>query len=96
MFQNIFYRYEWDEDKRLSNIEKHGIDFRVAILLFSDEKRIQRVDKRKDYNETRYQLIGAVDGTVLFAVYTKRGAKRRIISVRFATERERRIYYEQN
>jgi uncharacterized DUF497 family protein len=56
MFENIFYRYEWDEDKRLSNIEKHGIDFRVAIPLFSDRKRIQRVDKRKSYNEIRYQL----------------------------------------
>ncbi|MDR2490215.1 MAG: BrnT family toxin [Spirochaetaceae bacterium] len=85
MFENIFYRYEWDEDKRRSNIEKHGIDFRVAIPLFSDRKRIQRVDKRKNYNEIRYQLIGAVDGVVLFAVYTKRGSKRRIISVRFAT-----------
>ena len=26
--------FEWDEDKRLSNLEKHGVDFFRARLLF--------------------------------------------------------------
>ena len=26
--------YEWDEDKRLTNLEKHKLDFIDSILLF--------------------------------------------------------------
>ena len=28
--------FEFDEDKRLKNIEKHGIDFLAAKILFGD------------------------------------------------------------
>jgi uncharacterized protein len=30
----VVFEFEWDEAKRLSNIEKHGIDFKVADLVF--------------------------------------------------------------
>ena len=26
--------FEWDEAKRLANLEKHGVDFRVAAFIF--------------------------------------------------------------
>jgi uncharacterized DUF497 family protein len=96
VFWNIFFSYEWDETKRLANIEKHGVDFRVVKLVFSDKNRIERIDNRKTYGEKRYQVIGAVDGVILFVVYTKRTYKRRLISARFANKRERKRYYEQN
>jgi uncharacterized DUF497 family protein len=31
---------EWDNGKRLLNLEKHGLDFRVARLLFDGRKNI--------------------------------------------------------
>jgi uncharacterized DUF497 family protein len=93
---NIFCRFEWDEAKRLANIEKHGVDFRVVQPLFSDKNRIERIDKRRDYGEKRCQVIGAVDGAILFVVYTKRPFRRRLISARFANKRERKCYYAQN
>jgi hypothetical protein len=30
-------RFEWDEDKNIQNIEKHGIDFNFAIRIFDDK-----------------------------------------------------------
>jgi len=29
-------RFEWDENKRLYNIEKHGLDFQDADAVFKD------------------------------------------------------------
>ena len=28
--------FEWDDNKRLANIEKHGYDFRVAVTIFEE------------------------------------------------------------
>lgn len=33
--------FEWDENKREFNLEKHGIDFADAILIFDDPNRIE-------------------------------------------------------
>jgi uncharacterized DUF497 family protein len=33
--------FEWDEDKRLVNLEKHEIDFNRAILLFDGRDVIE-------------------------------------------------------
>jgi len=33
--------YEWDENKRTSNIEKHKLDFIDAIKIFKDKDAIE-------------------------------------------------------
>ena len=45
--------YNWDENKRNSNIQKHGIDFVDAAEIFNDPNRIEAVDERTDYGERR-------------------------------------------
>ena len=45
--------------------------------------------------EDRYIAIGKV-GDLLFVVFTERGENIRLISARLATERERRLYYDQD
>ena len=35
-------RFEWDEKKRLLNLEKHGIDFVDAVDIFEDLSRIEK------------------------------------------------------
>jgi len=50
--------FEWDENKRVSNLEKHGIDFADAITVLEDENRISKIDKRYDYGEVRIKLSG--------------------------------------
>ena len=34
-------KFEWDENKNISNIKKHGIDFDFASKIFDDNKRIE-------------------------------------------------------
>ena len=75
-----------------SNLAKHGIDFDDAIAVFDDPIMLSIVDPRS-YGEMRYHAIGAVEGRVLFVVYTKRGSEVfRIISARKASRRERTAY----
>ena len=84
---------EWDKNKAASNLIKHKIDFEDAKNIFLDPNRIEREDKR-DYDETRIQVIGIVNQVVLFVVYTKRNGKNRIISARRANKNEQRQYYQ--
>lgn len=84
--------FEWDESKRKYNLDKHGIDFIDIIELFDDPNRIEFENTRN--GEKRFQTIGMVNDVVLFLVYTSRGSKKRIISVRRASKNERKAYEE--
>ena len=84
---------EWDNNKAASNLIKHKIDFEDAKNIFLAPNRLEREDKR-DYDETRIQVIGIVNQVVLFVVYTKRNGRYRIISARRANKNERRQYYQ--
>ena len=84
---------EWDNNKAASNLIKHKIDFEDAKNIFLDSNRLERGNKR-DYCETRIQIIGIVNQVVLFVVYTKRNGRNRIISARRANKNERRQYYQ--
>lgn len=81
--------YDWDETKRLANIEKHEIDFN-DINFFEWDTSV-RFDSPR-YGEMRWIAIGYISGRLYYVVYTDRGALRRIISLRKANPRERRIY----
>jgi uncharacterized DUF497 family protein len=83
--------FEWDEDKRQVNIEKHGIDFSDIQAVFTNPI-VERVDDRRDYGETRIILLGIIDNRVLCIVYTLRVSVCRIISARKANQREQRTY----
>lgn len=84
---------EWDNNKAASNLIKYKIDFEDAKNIFLDPNRLEREDKR-DYDETRIQVIGIVNQVVLFVVYTQRNGRYRIISARRANRNEQRQYYQ--
>ena len=86
--------FEWDDEKNRINMEKHGIDFETAMLVFNDMQRIEIYDVEHSTTEDRYNTIGMVHD-VLFVVYTERKENIRLISARLATKTERSIYYDQ-
>lgn len=81
--------FEWDDNKRLANIEKHGYDFRVAVTIF--EEAVVEVPHRR-HDEDRILALGRLDNYVIAVVYTRRGQARRIISARRASKKERRLF----
>jgi uncharacterized DUF497 family protein len=84
--------FEWDEAKRQANLIKHGVDFVDALEVFSDARRVERIDVRREYGEERRQCVGLVRGQLLLVVYNPRGAVRRLISARKASSNERKAY----
>ena len=89
-------RFEWDTEKEKINIIKHKMDFKTAALLFNDENRVEYYDDEHSQEEDRYKAIGIIGKTLMVAtvVFTDRGESIRIISARKATEKERRLYYD--
>jgi len=80
--------FEWDEAKNDACLERRGFDFAHAVNAFHDPHRIVVQDRRRDYGEDRYRLLGAVDGRAYVVVYTVRGSTVRIISARKANPKE--------
>ena len=42
-------QFEFDADKQIINLRKHGIDLRGAAYVFLDTCRLDAADERKDY-----------------------------------------------
>ncbi len=67
--------FEWDPDKNVENIEKHGVDFNEAKLAWLDPNAVSTEDKKHSKDEVRRFKYGKVHGNVLTVRYTIRQAK---------------------
>ena len=84
-------KFEFDIKKSNSNLEKHGIDFIDAQLLWFDPDLLEVPAKTED--EPRYLVVGNIKGKHWSAVITYRDSWVRIISVR-RSRNEEVFYYE--
>ena len=90
-------RFEWDEEKAVSNYEKHGVSFEVATLVFDDRLSLTIPDPENSEGEFRLITIGMTLARSLPVVaHVERGKRIRIISARRATGRERRRYMNED
>ena len=85
-------QFEWDEAKRLANIEKHNIDFVDMREVFDDRPTFTNTGQAAE--EERYLTTGLVNDVFFTVVWTVRGSRIRIISARRARDAERRAYRE--
>lgn len=84
---------EWDPEKGVSNLEKHGVDFHEAGTVFDDPLATTFPDPVHSVDEQRYVTIGStLSGRILVVAHTDRGEAVRLISARPATPSERRFY----
>ena len=87
--------FEWDKGNIDKNIEKHGITLKETEEFFLDENLLLIEDIDHSQKEKRYIAIGeTVQSKILFAAFTLRKDKIRVISVRIANKKERRQYEE--
>lgn len=82
---------EYDENKRAVTLAKRGLDFEDTRKVFAG-RTISQIDNRKDYDEERIITAGKLNGRHVVIVWTARGENRRIISMRYANEREKRHF----
>ena len=81
--------FEYDPIKSNANLEKHGIDFEEAQDLWLGEVLTLKSNLK---GENRYKAIGRISGEYWMVCFTFRGLRRRIISARRATQKERAAY----
>ena len=90
-------KFEWDINKEVKNIEKHGVSFEQASYVFSDPYALDKFDAHHSKSEDRWILLGkSVNETLLLVVHTYRATNEveivRIISARKATKNEQQTY----
>jgi len=80
-------KFIWDESKRISNINKHDLDFELTYLVF-EQDTFTFEDNRIAYNERRFVTLGLLNGIVVVVVHTETGDVIRVISLRKAVKNE--------
>jgi uncharacterized protein len=83
--------FEWDEKKRRVNLAIHGIDSEDAIGIW-DGPVLEVSSTQLQHGEERILAIGQREDLIITIVFTWRGKRRRLISVRKARRNERENY----
>lgn len=87
------FRFEWDDQKAASNLQKHGVSFDEAVSVFADILALTFADTDHFESEDRSRTYGVSSkGRLLVVVHTERRNNVRIISARKATRYEKDIY----
>ena len=87
--------FNWDTDKNLSNIVKHGVPFKEAATVFLDPYATMIEDDDSMQAEERFNIVGISGNLRLLIVchcYRGEGKIVRIISARKATKPEQELY----
>jgi len=94
--------FEWDEQKNLANMKKHGISFQEAKTCFEDDFAEIFSDIEHSENEDRYIILGLSETIrTLVVIYTEKDINddeqivNRIISARKAAKKEFLYYWKQ-
>ena len=89
------YYFNWNREKNLSNIRKHGIPFKEAATVFLDPYATLIDDDKHSQDEERYIVVGMSKKLNILMVchcYRNNGEVIRIVSARTATKDEQLIY----
>jgi hypothetical protein len=86
-------KFEWDNAKAASNLQKHGVSFDEAVSVFGDGLALTFADTDHFESEDRSRTYGISNkGRLLVVVHTERRSNVRIIIARKATRYEKSIY----
>ena len=84
-------KLEWDEAKRRTTLQERGLDF-AELHRIDWETAMVSADQRSDYGEVRKIAFGLIDDRLVCMVFTIRTHALRVISLRKANSRERKVY----
>ena len=87
-----FVEFEWDPDKDVANIGKHGISFAKAQLAFADERGVLAEDIAHSDSEAGYYWFGRIEEGIVTVRFTMREQAVRILGAGFW--RKGRVIYE--
>lgn len=83
----------YDENKRLANLGKHGIDLAACAPVF-DAPMQSEEDKRFAYGEQRLKSLGWLNNRVVVLIWTEQENIPHLISCRYGDKHETNRYFE--
>jgi hypothetical protein len=86
-------RISFDPAKRDRTLSERGLDFADAAEIFAG-RHATIDDQRRTYGEARYITAGWLRARMVVVVWTLRGNSRRVISMRYAHEKEEKRWRE--
>lgn len=86
-------QFEWDEDKNAVNTVKHKLSFSVVYEFPWHEAALFDRSREAD-EEKRYAAVGEWNGKLHTIIFTRRGRRIRVISLRRANKSEEKAYEE--
>lgn len=98
-FEYDYFVFEWDENKNISNLHKHGIAFEDVIPIFFENTTLTKQHKVVD-GEMRWKTLGKINNAIILFVghlsYDEDEDREliRIITARQATKAEEKEYYD--
>lgn len=81
----------FDPAKNDRNVQERGLSF-MLLSEFDWAKAYLVEDKRQDYGERRFRVLGCIRGRLYAAVFTPRAGMLHVISLRKANSREVKVY----
>ena len=81
--------FEWDDTKRQTNLEKHGVDFEQVETF---RWRTALIEPETRYAEAPFRAYGYIGERLHLVVYTMRGNNIRVISMRKTNRAEENRY----
>ena len=88
--------FEWDENNSKKIWQKHRVSPLECEQIFFHQPLVVADDEKHSDRENRFYVLGQTDnGRRLFAVFTVRGKKIRVITARDMSSKERKLYEEQ-
>lgn len=82
--------FDWDENKRQINLDKHGLDFWDAWQVLAGCHVVAPSNQCGE--EVRFLATGELNSRMVTVVYAQRGDTLRVISFRRARDNEKRNY----
>lgn len=82
--------FEWDPNKAITNLRKHGVTFAEASSVFDNPLFITLLDKEHSSDEERFITIGLSNKNRLVMVAHAERANR----IRIITKHEEKFYQE--
>ena len=87
-------RIEFDSAEDRTNRAKHGLPLAFGAQVLADADHLLVATTREHDGEERFKAVGRVEGRIYTAVFTRRGAAIRFISVRRSNGNEEKAYRE--
>jgi uncharacterized DUF497 family protein len=86
--------FGWNEAKRAKTLRERGLDFARAGEIFSG-LHVTRSTHGGKSGETRFVTAGFLDSRLVVMVWTPRGARRHVMSMRYAHAKEQKHWKEE-